>query len=268
MIVLKNNNIGGVSLADIIQFQTRIMFGAQYGRIEKSKYEKSKDELIIACLRMGWNDAFRHVTKNLDSVETDIKNHDSQKYELEDEFCLKHKKIISHKKGRKEYDDYYSSILNCDTILSTFKKYASVKTTDEKCDIIINNIGRLADEFQKVKENICFGHVQKLFNIAVKLYLCLYMCRIYLNIDDELFYNDIVAALETADCPIDSIILDRFEQKKMKEKGIGKEHELLYPDFTWSQISSDETIDTYKSIQKDFRSAGKSSLYFDFAEWN
>lgn len=268
MIVLENNNIGGISLADVIKFQIRIMFGAQYGRIEKAKYEKSKDDLIIACLRMGWNDAFRHVTKNLDSVEADIKNHDSQKYELKDEFYLKRKRIISHKEGRKEYDDYYSSILNCETILSTFKKYASAETTDEKCDIIINNIDPLNDEFQKVKETICFGHIQKLFNIAVKLYLCLYMCRIYLNIGDGLFYNDIVAALETADCPVDSIILDRFEQKKMKEKGIGKEHELLYPDFNWSQICSDESIDTYKSIQKDFRSAGKSSLYFDFAEWN
>lgn len=262
------NSIGGVTLPDVIKFQTRIMFGAQYGRIEKAKNKKSKDELIIACLRMGWNDAFRHVTKNLDSVEADIKNYDSQKYELEDEFCLKRKKIISHKKGRKEYDDYYSSILNCETILITFKKYASAKTTDEKCDIIIDNMDCLSNEFKKVKESVCFGHVQKLFNIAVKLYLCLYMCRNYLDIDNELFYNDIVTALETADCPIDSIILDRFEQKKMREIGIGKEYELLYPDFTWSQISSDETIDTYKSIQKDFRSNGKSSLYFDFAEWN
>ena len=166
MIVLENNNIGGVSLADIIKFQIRIMFGAQYGRIEKAKNEKTKDDLIIACLRMGWNDAFRHVTKNLDTVEADIKNHDSQKYELKDEFYLKRKRIISHKEGRKEYDDYYSSILNCETILSTFKKYASAETTDEKCDIIINNIDPLNDEFQKVKETICFGHIQKLFNIA------------------------------------------------------------------------------------------------------
>ena len=181
---------------------------------------------------------------------------------------MKKKRIISHKKGRKEYDDYYSSILNCKTILSTFRQYASADTTEKKCEIIEYNISQLTDEFQKVKESICFGHIQKLFNIAVKLYLCLYMCRIYLNIDDDLFYNDIVTALETADCPIDSIILDRFEQKKMKEKGVDKEHELRYPDFAWSQIRSPEAINTYKRIQEDFRSAGKSSLYFDFAEWN
>ena len=46
-------NIGGVTLCDVINFQTRILFGAQYGRIEYAKNNNKPDELILACLRVG-----------------------------------------------------------------------------------------------------------------------------------------------------------------------------------------------------------------------
>lgn len=258
--------IGGVTIKDVIKFQTRIMFGAQYGRIEYAKTKRDLDALILACLRIGWNDAFRHVTHNKESVENDIKKYLRCNNEIKDEFCLKRGKI-SYKTGRKAYDDYYSSILDNKTILDVFKKYASAKETDRKCMIIQENLNSLNKSFAKVKQKVLFGHIQKLFNIAIKLYLCLYMCREFLDLNESLFYDEIVSALKYADCPIDSIILDRFEQNQMKNK-IGQEHNLSYPGLKWSEISSDAEIAKYKKLQEEFRSNDKSSLYFDFVEWN
>lgn len=82
--------------------------------------------------------------------------------------------------------------------------------------------------FAKVKEKVLFGHIQKLFNIAIKYYLCLYMCKDFLDINESLFCGEIVSAFECADCPIDSIILDRFEQQRMKEKEVSQKHQLSY----------------------------------------
>lgn len=262
-----DNQIGGISLSHVIQFQTRIMFGNQYRRIEHAKHkENPQNELLIACLRMGWNDAFRHVGKNLPSVGKKIQDYNATKYELEDEFQVKRNKI-AHKTGRWAYDDYYCTILNSE-ILDIFVKYASLETTESRCDLIKNSIEKLNTAFEQVKERISFGHIQKLFNIAVKLYLCLYMCRSYLELNDDFFIDEIVKALQYADSPIDSIIVDRLEQKHMKQAGLGNHYELRYPKFTWSQIDSDETIAIYQNIQEDFRSDGNSSLHFDFAQWN
>lgn len=52
-----------------------------------------------------------------------------------------------------------------------------------------------------------------MFNIALKLYLCIYLCREFLELGSELFYDDIIKALNYADCPIDSIILKRIDEK-------------------------------------------------------
>lgn len=275
-------NFGGVTLAHVIQFQTRILFGAQYGRIELAKKGSNDEQLIIACLRMGWNDAFRHVTENQADVEDAKEKHlKKNRAELTDEFCVKYGKV-AYKNGNKSYDDYYSSIVSDKRLLKAFRKYASAETTDEKCAAITNNLDDLFGALKKAKKidncdnpahNLCFGHIQKMFNIAVKLYLCVYMCRGFLNLKEELFDKKILYALENADCPVDSIILDQFEQTKMKEKKAGEKHELFYPTFNWSQIDSDDEINKYKKIQDDFREeskrdGGNSSLYFDFTHWN
>lgn len=261
--------MGGIAVEDVIKFQTRIMFGAQYGRIEYATKisaqdaRKAQDALILACLRIGWNDAFRHVTRNKESVEQNIKAYLSCEDVLEDEFCLKRGKV-KNKTGRRKYDDYYSSILNNKVILNVFTEYASAKKTDDKCKVIQNNLRDLKKIFEEVKESeVRFGHIQKLFNIAIKFYLCLYMCREFLGLNNELFCPEIVEGFKNADCPIDSIIVDRFDQKKMKDK-VDQEYKPLSLEIKWSEISPDE----YKELQEKFRSDGKSGLYFDFVEWN
>jgi len=241
---------GGITLDHVIQFQTRILFGAQYGRIELAREKTCRDQLILACLRMGWNDAFRHVTTNQKDVEKKKKDYEKR----------------AKKNGGKSYDDYYSSILNNNTILNTFKAYAYAENTEKKCDIIRQNQQAIFDVLKEVKvikscektdKPLCFGHVQKLFNITVKLYLCVYMCREYLGLEKDLFDENIVNALQFADCPIDSIILGRTADNP-------------YPNLVWSKIESPEEISTYTKIQDHFRNQEKneSSLYFDFTHWN
>ena len=242
-------NFGGITLAHVIQFQTRILFGAQYGRIELANKNRRDEQLIIACLRMGWNDAFRHVSTNQPSANEDVKNY--------------------LKNSNQRYEDYYCSILDNKDFLAIFKKYASAKSTDDKCKAIQENWWKIKDVLkivkvtEKAKENdkpLCFGHIQKMFNIAVKLYLCVYMCREHLGLDDLPFDQNMLDALPYADCPIDSIILGETNKKQ-------------YRDLVWSKIHSPEEITTYKNIQDDFREeskrdGGNSSLYFDFVNWN
>ena len=39
------------------------------------------------------------------------------------------------------------------------------------------------------------------------------MCREQIGLKDELFYDDIIEGLEYADCPIDSIVLNKLDEK-------------------------------------------------------
>ena len=65
---------GGVTAKDIIVFQSKIMMGAQFGRIVWAREHKSaslgnrQNEILVACLRIGWNDAFRHTSENEDGI--------------------------------------------------------------------------------------------------------------------------------------------------------------------------------------------------------
>ena len=65
---------GGVTAKDVIVFQTKIMMGAQFGRIVWAREHKSaslgnrQNEILVACLRIGWNDAFRHTSENEDGI--------------------------------------------------------------------------------------------------------------------------------------------------------------------------------------------------------
>ena len=71
---MDTKSYGGVTAKEVIGFQTKIMMGAQFGRIvwareHKAKnIENSQNEILIACLRIGWNDAFRHTSENEDGI--------------------------------------------------------------------------------------------------------------------------------------------------------------------------------------------------------
>ena len=246
---MEKETIGGVSLKDVIAFQTRILFGNQYGRIMKE--DSTQDDLLIACLRIGWNDAFRHVSVN---------KKDGNESVLE-------KKSKEWKKNHKgEWEDYISDIILKGKVLGFFQKYAETNSTDEKIQVIQDALDN--DEFKNVflsvKESVCFGHIQKLFNMAIKFYLCLYFCAEHLNISKK-FDNKIVANLKYADCPIDSIILSSIA---------GKTAEKRFSNYKWSKFGADDSdnpTEAYKEIQETIRNLvddTQSNLYFDFTAWN
>ena len=123
---------------------------------------------------------------------------------------------------------------------------------------------------------LCFGHLQKMFNIAVKLYFCLYMSRKELGIEN-LFYEDLTDCFQFADCPIDSIILNKLDKKianeeldkfasKVKCEKIKKFSDLRWSKFTFTK-SNDEK-NAYEIVQDAISTLSSNRLAFDFEEWN
>lgn len=247
-----NNNtetIGGISFNDVIAFQTKIMMGVQFGRVMKAKQNRDSKELIIACLRMGWNDAFRHVSRNTQKAKSLIDNY--------------------RKESKETYDDYICEhILSSETVLYVFNAFALAKTGKARIFAVDENFEQLKEVFKDIKmiegdKKLCFGHFQKMFNIALKLYVCLYFCRENLGIDG-LFNNDIIANISNADCPIDSIILNRLDEKSSDKT-------VKYSDFKWSQFGTEAHSSVeYENVQRAISNFtnGNSNLLFDFTEWN
>ena len=84
----------GVEISDVIVFQTRLMMGVQFERLIAAKVkqgDEKKREVLIACLRLGWNDAFRHTSKNVMDGTKSVLEKESAKY---------------NKEHKQEYDDY------------------------------------------------------------------------------------------------------------------------------------------------------------------
>lgn len=272
---------GGVTAKDIIVFQTKIMMGAQFRRIVWARDHKSEplgnrqNEILIACLRIGWNDAFRHTSENEDGIN-DIKESKGavSTYVKKDKYKTRLLKLFRKKVKDEDvpadFDDYFSDrVISTKAFLDIFKEYAI--STANKENIINLHWTTIETLFNGVKKlsgskALSLGHIQKMFNIAIKLYLCLFMCREELDLDYNIFNAAIVENFANADCPIDSIILGKLEQIGMKKAGAGAPYTTQYDGYTWSQLSSSE----YRKIQDDIKtkSNGNSNLWFDFNNWN
>ncbi len=278
---MDTNEYGGVTAKNVIVFQTKIMMGVQFGRIVWAREHKTEDknnsqnEILIACLRIGWNDAFRHTSKNEDGInDTKVSKGEISTYKRKDKYKMPLLKVL-RKKIKKEdvpsdFDDYFSDrVISTKEFLDVFKAYA--KSPTDKEQIIDSNWGVIKDCFRGIKKldgdkRLSFGHIQKMFNIAIKLYLCLFICRAELELDDDIFIVDMVDNFANADCPIDSIILGKLEQAEMKKVGTGATYTTIYDGYSWSQLSSGD----YRQIQDKIRteSKGNSNLWFDFDNWN
>ena len=184
------NKYGGVGAKEVIVFQTKIMMGAQFGRILWARDHASdclaegQDEMLMACLRMGWNDAFRHTSKNEKGVNDEkiglltIKGEVST-YQKKDKYKKSKFKLLRGKiksvLAAGEFDDFFTDqVLSQKEFLDIFKEYAS--TQGPKDAVITSNFPQLQRCFAGVKkltgkQALSFGHIQKLFNIAIKLYL-------------------------------------------------------------------------------------------------
>ena len=272
---------GGVTAKDIIVFQSKIMMGAQFGRIVWAREHKSaslgnrQNEILVACLRIGWNDAFRHTSENEDGInDTKESKGAVSTYKKQEEYETTLLKLyrgnITEKKATADFDDYFSDrVISTKAFLDIFKEYATSATNKEK--IIDSNWTTIETLFKGVKKlsgskALSLGHIQKMFNIAIKLYLCLFMCREELGLDDNIFIMSIVNNFANADCPIDSIILGKLEQVEMQKNGIGATYTTKYDGYTWSQLNSSDYSDIQDSIKNE--SGGNSNLWFDFDNWN
>lgn len=278
---MDNKKYGGVGAKEVIVFQTKIMMGAQFGRIVWAREHKTEtlssrqNEILIACLRMGWNDAFRHTSKNEEGInDTKGKRGKVSIYEKKSKYKKSWLKLLRGKIREElfpmEFDDYFSDrVLSSEGFLDIFKAYAT--TYDEKSKVIDSAWKNIEDSFRGVKrldgnQKLSFGHIQKMFNIAIKLYLCLFICREELDLEEALFVQAIVDHFDHADCPIDSIILGELEQMEMEDCGIGVSYSPVYTTYTWSQLESDGYDEIQKGIQS--RCHGNSNLWFDFQNWN
>lgn len=272
---------GGVTAKDVIVFQTKIMMGAQFGRIvwarehKETNLENSQNEILVACLRIGWNDAFRHTSENEAGInDTKGSKGAVSTYKKQEEYETTLLKLyrgkIAEKKTPADFDDYFSDrVISNKTLLDIFKEYATAST--DKHLVIKRRWAEIENCFRGVKKingnkKLSFGHIQKMFNIAIKLYLCLFVCREELDLNDDIFVADIVNNFANADCPIDSIILGKLEQVKMQKVGIGATYTAKYDGYTWSQLDYDDYRDIQDSIEKE--SNGNSNLWFDFDNWN
>ncbi len=253
------SNLGGITMENVIVFQTKVIMGAQFNRVI---HAKRQEDIMIACLRMGWNDAFRHTSQNV-RIEQDGESKKNAPSVLE----LKEKEWRCEKKHTDEYDDFIcANILS--KIIVIFKDYACAGSTVDKIGIIGDKFEDLKGPFEGYKKTegdlmLCFGHFQKMFNIAIKLYVCLYLCRKQLGIKDKMFNEDILNNIKNADCPIDSIILDGLA----KDSGCKE-----YRNHKWSKYGTDKnSTDDYKNVQETISQLedvkGKSNLFYDFIAW-
>lgn len=275
---MDHKQYGGVSAKDVIVFQTKIMMGTQFGRIIWAREHKSedlgnsRDEILIACLRMGWNDAFRHTSQNESGIN-DERSGAAGSGGKKDKYMRPRFKrfrgIIKEEPTPQAFDDYYSNrVISDPKFLDIFKTYA--KTAVDKHTVIDSEWETIKDCFRGVKKldgqkRLSLGHIQKMFNIAVKLYLCLYICREELGLRD-LFIQEIVDNFANADCPVDSIILGELEQIEMEKRKEGAAFKSVFGQYIWSQLNAAD----YEAIQKKVHSEskGNSNLWFDFAHWN
>ena len=247
---------GGIGFEHVWAFQIKCMMANQYNSLVNAIGDGNVDEIIVTCLRLGWNDAFRHVSKNKASFE---KKTDTDKEKeiinvcrnIRDEFKAYIK--LSDTQSRSQYiEDLF-------TKTNFPNKFDAIKVTDPKD----SNYGNKA---------LCFGHIQKIFNMATKLLLSLVISAEQANalhikvklgtsekgkfvyLDDNNWWQGIFDEENfDADCPLDSRILDKIGASKTK----------------WSRIGNGYPISNYETIQETIRNKTTScNLLFDFENWN
>ena len=232
-----NKNIGGIERSHIIKFLFRVLATQHYNLIINALND---EDIIIACLRIAWNDAFRHVSKNQPNAKK------------KQDFKAMHNKDVN------EY--IVNCILRNEIVLNSFLNYCRANTPAEKVLSLENDINNgLLRCFEDVKvidkkedNHLCFGHFQKLYNMAIKYYLCVYFCSDDLGIKHLMLQKIDLNWLECADCPIDSIICGLLDSK-----------------LVWSKIESAQCISEYLNLQNRIKSevTHKSNLWYDFENW-
>lgn len=260
---------GCVGFEQVWKFQIECMMSHQFVPLVKAISKGSRDEVIVSCLRLGWNDAFKHVSENTARYKKDLSNKDKES-EV-NEACVKLVEYFERYAMETNYTDRYT---NLDRLIKS---------------------SMFVDIFKDIKEvssknyPLCLGHIQKMFNIAMKVLLCLIVSAehasslglmvklgevgtrpVHLTDHDLLSYTNFPYSFDTADCPIDHIILECIEDKKTPVHSKIHDHS-KYSQIVWSKLGAKEDPENYLSAQKEIENiqlgSGKSNLYFDLENW-
>ena len=295
---------GGIDFTHAWTFQIKCMMANQYARLVQALHVESADDVIAVCLRLGWNDAFKHVSENV--PDADMLS-ECDKNGWLDMFAGRKKKVTPGMSGFKIIDTEKDELAYriCKTLVEDFKKYAVLTNAANRAAYIHTCVEKsdFKDKFTPYKKissskhPLCFGHVQKMFNMAMKLLLCLIMSREHavscgltvklgsIGKDDVYLASGALSienythegktfAFDSADCPIDSIILKAIDKKTSKKSSDIKksiEHG-NFEGIVWSKLGYTETEGNYEKAQKEIEEiqsgTGKSKLCFDFENWN
>lgn len=262
-------NYGEIKFEHVWAFQIKCMIANQYDRLIEAIAQNDTDLIIAVCLRLGWNDAFKHVSENIDDYN-----------KLSD-------------------DDKSTAVQTaCNALVDKFKEYAQKETTQERYNLIVGWIEHrdLNSIFSPIKNvasttyPLCLGHIQKMLNIAMKLLLCLIICAehantydikiklgkfnaddVYLTDHDLLSYSNFPYSFATADCPVDHYILEAIDANKTKKPTKIQGHR-QFKNIVWSKMGAKESKENYISVQKEItniqKGTNKCNLCFDFENWN
>ena len=259
---------GGLEFDQVLRFQIGCMMSNQYPALVQAIHNNSTDDVIVACLRLGWNDAFKHVSEN-----------DKGYNELSDAA-----KVVEVQKA-------------CNDLVEKFKEYAQKRNTEDRYNLIdmwmkshtLNSVFSPIKNVTSSKYPLCFGHIQKMFNIAMKLLLCLIVSAEHANVigikvklgeinDAEvclidynlLSFSQFPYAFDTADCPVDHYILEAIDGKKTNTPVEIYGHK-KFQNIVWSKMGEQENQRNYLSVQQEISSiqhgTGKCNLCFDFENW-
>ena len=58
----KNLSYGGIEFEHVWAYQIKCMMANQYDRLIEAIAQNDTDLIISVCIRLGWNDAFKHVS--------------------------------------------------------------------------------------------------------------------------------------------------------------------------------------------------------------
>ena len=136
---------GCVGFEQVWKFQIECMMSHQFVPLVQAISKGSRDEVIVSCLRLGWNDAFKHVSENtaaykaLSSKDKEDKvNEACEKlvnyfidYAKEKNYNDRFKKLDSFIKSSK-FVDIFKDIKN-EKIFS-FKRCGNVNVNHRKCN--------------------------------------------------------------------------------------------------------------------------------------
>ena len=286
---------GGIEFEHVWAYQIKCMMANQYDRLIEAIAKNDPDLIIAVCLRLGWNDAFKHVSENID--DTNMLASCKTNNWIGTVFSKRQNKLASIKKLNDEEKDNLMFEI-CKTLVPDFKSYVNCSNTNTResklktliSDPLFTNKFESYKLINSKKHPLCEGHVQKMFNMAIKLLLCLIMSAEFaktnqpniclgkdsngnfVNLTDNNWWKNIFCEENfDADCPLDSKILDKIQEKKVTSKPNIHNHS-KFTEIVWSKLGNSEPLANYSVAQNEIEQiqsgTGKCNLCFDFENWN